>query len=201
MPKIIGGSLSEHREQTRQRLFAALTTLMASRGFDGITLADIAQEAGVGRTAVYNHFADKEQLLLAFIHESTEAYVAGLESALAGEDDPVEQLRTYVSQHLHRKRAYYLAPGADLRTVLSRDSAMRLRDHARMVEGVLRRILHAGIAVGAFPDQPVETTVSLVNACLANRGVPEAEGPEREAAIDATQAFVMRAVGAAHVLA
>ncbi len=29
MPKIIGGSLHEHREQTRQKLFAALSALMA----------------------------------------------------------------------------------------------------------------------------------------------------------------------------
>ncbi|MBN9374306.1 MAG: TetR family transcriptional regulator, partial [Cellulomonas sp.] len=58
MPKIIGGSLREHREQTRRRLFDALSALMADHGFDTITLADIATTAGVGRTAVYNHFED-----------------------------------------------------------------------------------------------------------------------------------------------
>ena len=63
MPKIIGGSLAEHRQQTRLRLFAALSALMADRGFDAITLAEIAQRAGIGRTAVYNHFPDKESLL------------------------------------------------------------------------------------------------------------------------------------------
>lgn len=200
MPKIIGGSLAEHREQVRQRLFGALASLMAARGFDGITLADIAQEAGVGRTAVYNHFPDKESLLLAFIYESTEAYVAGLEATLAGEDDPVVRLRTYISQHLRRKRAYYLAPGADLRTVLSRESAAQLRAHAGLVEDVLRGILRSGVREGAFPDQPLDTTVALVNACLANRGIPEAEGPEREAAIEATERFVLRALGAVDAL-
>ncbi|HEY5555152.1 MAG TPA: helix-turn-helix domain-containing protein, partial [Cellulomonas sp.] len=67
MPKIIGGSLHEHREQTRRRLFAALSALMADRGFDVITLADVAAAADIGRTAVYNHFPDKESLLVAFI--------------------------------------------------------------------------------------------------------------------------------------
>ena len=67
MPKIIGGSLHEHREQTRQRLFTALSTLMSERGFDAISFADIAAAAGVGRTAVYNHFSDKEALLMGFI--------------------------------------------------------------------------------------------------------------------------------------
>ena len=196
MPKIIGGSLSEHRERTRARLFEALTTLMAERGFDAITLADIAQEAGVGRTALYNHFPDKESLLLAFIYETTEAYVVALERTLEGVSDPVEQLRTYVRQHVDRKKTYYPAPGVDLRSVMSRESAQQLRQHASLVEDVLRRILVAGIDAGVFAEQPVTMTVPLVNASLGSRGVPEEEGPEREAAIEAIEAFVLRAVGA-----
>ena len=196
MPKIIGGSLTEHREQTRRKLFAALTSLMSEQGFDAITLADIAGAAGIGRTAVYNHFHDKESLLLAFITDETEQYVATLERSLEGVDDPVEQLRTYVRQQAQLKRVFHLAPGPDLRTVLSRGTQAQLREHVVLVETVLRRILARGIASGAFPEQPLDTTVPLVNACLSSRGLPD-EGPGRAAAIDATETFVLRAVGAA----
>ena len=195
MPKIIGGSLSEHREQTRRKLFAALTSLMNEQGFDAITLADIAAAAGIGRTAVYNHFHDKESLLLAFITYETEQYVATLERSLEGVDDPVEQLRTYVRQQAQLKRVFHLAPGPDLRTVLSRGTQAQLREHVVLVESILRRILAAGITQGAFPEQPVDTTVPLVNACLSSRGLPE-DGPARAAAVAATETFVLRAVGA-----
>lgn len=195
MPKIIGGSLTEHREQTRNKLFAALTALMSDRGFDAITLADIAAAAGIGRTAVYNHFPDKESLLIAFITHETEQYVATLERALAGVQDPVEQLRTYVRQQTQLKRVFHLAPGPDLRSVLSRGTRERLREHADIVENILRRILRAGIESGALPRQPVDTIVPLVNACLSSRGVSD-DGPGREAAIAATETFVLRAVGA-----
>lgn len=195
MPKIIGGSLTEHREQTRNKLFAALTSLMADRGFDAVTLADIAAAAGVGRTAVYNHFPDKEALLIAFITHETEQYVATLERALADVEDPVEQLRTYVRQQARLKRVFHLAPGPDLRSVLSRGTQAQLRAHAVVVEDILRRILAAGIASGAFPEQPIDTVVPLVHACLSSRGVPD-EGPGRDAAVAATEAFVLRAVGA-----
>ncbi len=195
MPKIIGGSLTEHREQTRNKLFAALTSLMADQGFDAITLADIAAAAGIGRTAVYNHFPDKESLLIAFITHETEQYVATLERALSDVRDPVDQLRTYVRQQTQLKRVFHLAPGPDLRSVLSRGTRARLRAHAELVEEVLRRILLAGIEAGAFPQQPLETTVPLINACLSSRGVPD-EGPGRDAAIEATETFVLRAVGA-----
>ena len=195
MPKIIGGSLSEHREQTRQKLFAALTALMSERGFDAITLADVAAAAGIGRTAVYNHVPDKESLLLAFIEHETEQYVATLERALAGTSDPVEQLCTYVRQQSRLKRVFHLAPGPDLRSVLSPAMRAGLREHAEQVEDILRGILLAGIESGAFPPQPLETTVPLIHACLTSRGVPD-EGPGREAAIAATETFVLRAVGA-----
>jgi AcrR family transcriptional regulator len=195
MPKIIGGSLHEHRAQTRQKLFAALSSLMADRGFDAITLADIASAAGIGRTAVYNHFPDKESLLVGFITHETEQYVATLERTLQDVEDPVEQLRTYVRAQAQLKRVYHLAPGPDLRSVLSRATQQRVREHVNLVEQILRRILGQGIESGAFPPQDVDTTVPLVNACLSSRGVPD-DGPEREQAVEATVTFVLRAVGA-----
>lgn len=198
MPKIIGGSLREHRAQTRQKLFAALSTLMADRGFDTITLAEIATAAGVGRTAVYNHFPDKEAVLLGFITHETEQYVRTLERALADVDDPVEQLQAYVRQQARLTRVFHVAPGPDLRTILSRPAQQRIREHAVLVESILRRIIDAGIARGEFPPQDTDVTVKLVNACLSGRNIPD-DPEEREAAVAATEAFVLRAVGAAPV--
>jgi AcrR family transcriptional regulator len=197
VPKIIGGSLSEHREQTRNKLFASLAALMSERGFDSITLAEIAAAAGVGRTAIYNHVPDKETLLLEFITHETEQWVASLERALDGVADPVQQLRTYIRQQAQLKRVFHLAPGPDLRTLLSPDMQRRLREHAVPVELILRRILAAGMESGAFAAQPMDTTVPLVHACLSSRSVPD-DGPGRDAAIAATEAFVLRAVGATH---
>jgi len=200
MPKIIGGSLHEHRAQTRQKLFAALSTLMTDRGFDTITLAEIAAAAGVGRTAVYNHFPDKEAMLLGFITHETEQYVHTLERALADVDDPVEKLRTYVRQQARLTRVFHLAPGPDLRTILSKPAQYRLREHAVLVETILRRILEEGVEAGELPPQDVEVTVGLVNACLSGRLIPESS-PERERCIEATESFVLRAVGAQQVAA
>lgn len=200
MPRIIGSSLAEHRAQTRRRLFDALSGLMAEQGFDAVSLADIAAAAGVGRTAVYNHFPDKEAVLLAFIEDETARYVAGLEEALAGVEDPEEQLRIYIRQQVRLERDYRLAPGPDLRSVVSRETLGRLRDHAVQVECILRRILTTGISAGRFAEQDLDTVVPLVNACLRGRGGPH-DGAAGEAAVAATESFVLRAVGAVEVAA
>ncbi|MFH5821633.1 TetR/AcrR family transcriptional regulator [Georgenia sp. AZ-5] len=195
MPKIIGSSLAEHRERTRSALFAALSHLMRERGFDAISLADIAAEAGIGRTAVYNHFPDKESLLLAFIEHETAAYVRALEESLVSVEDPVQQLRVYVREQLKLERSYHFAPGPDLREVVSHDAAAHLREHVGAVEGVLRGILSRAIEQGDIPDQNLDAVVQLVHACLSGRRLPRAEA-ERERFLDATELFVLRAVGA-----
>lgn len=167
MPKIIGASLVEHREETRRRLFAALGTLMEERGFDSISLADVAQAAGIGRTSVYNHVPDKESLLVEFVTYETERYLAGLEQALDGATDPVEQLRIYIRHNLRVRRSFHMPQG--LRGAVSPATQVQLGEHAKPVEAVLRRILGAGMTVGAFANQPLDVTVPLVGACLAAR--------------------------------
>ncbi len=192
VPRIIGGSLTEHREETRRRLFAALARLMEDRGFDAVTLADVAAEAGIGRTAVYNHVPDKETLLIEYIQHETAGWLAELATALDGLADPVEQLRTYVRHQLHMRSSFHMPAG--LRAAVSPDTQARLREHAAPVEATLRRILADGIASGAFVAQPVDVAVGLVNACVTSRAAVGRPG-DREAP-GATEAFVLRAVGA-----
>ena len=66
MPKIIGGSLEEHRERTREKIFAALAELLETQSFESVTFSKIAAAAEVGRTAMYNHFPDRETLLVEY---------------------------------------------------------------------------------------------------------------------------------------
>jgi len=196
MPKIIGSTLAEHREQVRTRLFVALARLMDGTGFDTLTMSDIAAEAGVGRTSVYNHFADKESLLIGYIEHETAAFLADLREALDEVDDPEERLRVYIRQQIQLKTTYHLAPGPDLRSVVSRETLMRLREHVREVEQLLREILRDGIRAGRLPEQDVDAVVPLVHACLTGREVPR-EPAARDRAVIATEDFVLRAVGAA----
>lgn len=50
---------------TPERLLSAAAEAFAEHGFGGATLADIAARAGVTTGAIYNHFAGKEDLLVA----------------------------------------------------------------------------------------------------------------------------------------
>jgi AcrR family transcriptional regulator len=52
-------------QDQRQRLIAAMTHFAAERGYAATTVADIIKHAGVSRKAFYEHFEDRNDLLLA----------------------------------------------------------------------------------------------------------------------------------------
>jgi len=50
-------------ERTKQNIIAAAGELFAERGFDDVTMREIAKRAGCSHTTIYLYFTDKEALL------------------------------------------------------------------------------------------------------------------------------------------
>lgn len=196
MPKIMGNSLAEHRERTRSALFGALAELMSQRSFDRITLSDVAAHAGVGRTAVYNHFADKEDLLLAFMEDEVERYAAELTRALEGTEDPIDRLRVYVREQALIKRQFHFPTTGPLSSSVSRGTAGRLRAHGGLMAQMLAQILTDAMRAGEIPQQDLNQVIPLVHACVMGGRPTPTDAAAREEYLTALDLFVLRAVGA-----
>ncbi|PZG31807.1 TetR/AcrR family transcriptional regulator, partial [Spongiactinospora gelatinilytica] len=82
MPRISAATIGEHRAQTRDRILAAVSRLTRSQGIDEISMTDVAAEAGITRTALYNYFPDKAALLLAFTERVTGYFIESYEREL-----------------------------------------------------------------------------------------------------------------------
>ena len=52
------------KQQTRERISGVATELFLDRGFDAVTVAEVAAAAEVSKVTVFAHFARKEDLLL-----------------------------------------------------------------------------------------------------------------------------------------
>ncbi|MDO4900157.1 TetR/AcrR family transcriptional regulator [Actinomyces sp.] len=196
MPKIMGSSLAEHRERTRRALFDSLSELLSQRPFDKITLSDVAARAGVGRTAVYNHFTDKEDLLLAFMEHETGRYARELTRILANVADPIDRLRIYVRQQALVKRHYHFPATGPLANSVSRDTAGRLHAHAGHMTAMLTRILTDAMDAGVIARQDPALLIPLIHACVLGGRPTPTEPRARTAYLDALDMFVLRAVGA-----
>ncbi len=95
---------SARKAETRARLLEAAALLYARKGFAGATLDEVACEAGFTKGAVYAHFGNKENLLLALLEEHLAGQVAEQlelfdrdritwERPLAGSDHWMERLQ------------------------------------------------------------------------------------------------------------
>ncbi|HEY2061817.1 TetR/AcrR family transcriptional regulator [Amycolatopsis sp. NBC_01480] len=199
MPKVLGGSIEAHRREVRARVFDVLRAQLYERGFDAITLSGIAAEAGLGRTALYNHFPDKESLLVAFVEDEAARYVTRLREAVEAEADPVRQLATFVRLQLRVLAEYHLPPGGALESALAPSAYRRISAHADPITGQLRAVLLAGVDAGCWPAQDVDVVIPMVTAALGSRQVIDVPADQLDAAIEAAVGFVLRALGTSEV--
>jgi AcrR family transcriptional regulator len=73
------------RPSRRADIFGAALHLFRKRGFHATSVNDIGVAAGVAGTAIYSHFATKQEVLEEAIREGAGRIAAGLKQALADE--------------------------------------------------------------------------------------------------------------------
>src|SRR5690348_9854789 len=80
------------RSETRDKILDAARELFVTEGYDGVSMRKVAEKIEYSPTAIYVHFANKEELFLelchADYHRLAESFVK-----LAQIADPVEKLR------------------------------------------------------------------------------------------------------------
>jgi AcrR family transcriptional regulator len=85
------GRPREHDEATRERLLEAAERLCATKGFEGVTVRAVAEEAGTSTRAVYALFASKQGLEQA-LHEAMFRRLRDLLRASQRTEDPRRDL-------------------------------------------------------------------------------------------------------------
>src|SRR5580693_3546830 len=78
--------------QTRARIREVANRLFIERGFDAVTVAEVAREAGVSTVTVFNHFTTKEDLFLDRVDDAVELLRSAVRERKPGVD-VIESLR------------------------------------------------------------------------------------------------------------
>ncbi len=89
------GVREQRRLETRDRIVDAAVALFAERGFDAVSVVEIAQRAGVVEKTVFNHFPVKEGLVLSTDPPMRAALLHAVASRPAGES-PAAAAGTFV---------------------------------------------------------------------------------------------------------
>jgi AcrR family transcriptional regulator len=153
------------RLATRQRISDIASRLFVERGFDQVTVDEIAEAADVARMTVFNHFSRKEDMFFDLDEEGREDLLAALEKRSA-ETSPVEALRLFAHWAVAEKRPYIrFFEGESERFMETIRASEALKARARMIRDELTNVLTIALAKAAGRHQ-ADSTAHLVASLL-----------------------------------
>ena len=181
----------------RRQICRALLSVMAKKGFDGATVADIANFAGLTPGLVHYHFANKLEILTALIDQLATRHHQRLTDALASAGpDPRRQLGTFVDTHLSLDAAE-----PDAVAVWTALTAEALRSHEvrhsfqtalSVARAPLTTIIQRGADEGYFTPNDVAAAtacvLAIIQGYLALASTTEGLIPTGSAATEARRA-------------
>jgi AcrR family transcriptional regulator len=145
---------SRKRQATRQSISDAATRLFWERGFDHVTVDEIAAAADVGRMTVFNHFPRKEDLFFDRDEEGREILRAALRQREPGVA-PIEALRQLAYRLADQSPYIQFSPESQafLATI---EGSETLKARARAIRNEIAQVVTVALAegVGRTPDDP-----------------------------------------------
>jgi AcrR family transcriptional regulator len=138
-------------DMQRQRLYEASARTFARLGYADASAEAIAREAGMSKATFYEHFANKEECIIALFDRAAEVVLAAM-AAAAGRagSDPVARLKAGTNAFLHE-----------------------VATHPEASQTLLVEIIGAGPAAARRRDQIMQIFADVMvaeNAAAARRG-------------------------------
>jgi AcrR family transcriptional regulator len=151
------------REQRRQTLLDAARRVLMARGYGELTMARVAEDAGVSKTLVYDHFAHRRELYLAVLAEERVRLVQRLAPALS-HGDRATRVRSGVEAFLALVEEYGDGYPRLFRNPIAHDPELA-SELQRMRDGVAEMV--AGIIAGER-GVPIDTVLLPAHAIVGS---------------------------------
>jgi AcrR family transcriptional regulator len=102
-------------DDRKDAIVEAAATLFATRGFNGASVADIAQRGRISKSLVYHYYQSKEDILYDVMISHVRALDVAAREAIAGDARPERKLRELA----HRFMALYVGAAARHKVLLN----------------------------------------------------------------------------------
>ena len=109
MPRIETETLAQHRDWRRNQLIEAAASIALESGGAAVTVAAVAQRAGLSRTSVYEYFGSSADLIADLVLEELNNFAGYLRNAVADTQEPIESISAWIQSALT-----YIADGRHL---------------------------------------------------------------------------------------
>ena len=135
----------EKKTETRGRLLEATRRVVARHGYDGASVDEIAEEAGLTSGAVYSNFKGKEELFSELVRTELDAQISALKGALSQHVPVAERARAsaelWMSFIEREPEVLMLTAEAWARAVRDPELRPEFAEHFREVRASLTRLI------------------------------------------------------------
>ena len=169
MPKLWNATIEAHRREVRDAILDTTAMLVAEHGLRSVTMAEIAERAGIGRATLYRYFSDVESILLAWHERQVAAHLQQLTEVETQGGDAAGRLEALLEAYAlisHQSRRHH---DTEVAAMLHRsEQVARAREQVRHL---IRDSLTAAIPAGVVrTDVPPDELASYVLHALAGAG-------------------------------
>jgi AcrR family transcriptional regulator len=163
--KILASSKGSKRARTKAKLMDAAAAVIAEKGFDRASLADIAVRAGMTRGAIYGNFRNKEELFLALVAKSWHPIVPKVDPSMSLKQQ-MRMLGQTVAEEARARRRLATAAIAFQLYVLTHEE---MQSHLRRQNAKIYRKMAASLRK-MIPEKnlpmPAERFVRVLDALI-----------------------------------
>jgi len=150
---------TERKGDLRERaILDTCETLLADKGYDPMTVADIAQGAGITRGALYFYFGSKQEVVAALVARTVE-HLWERSRVAAAADEP----RAAIAEAIRRTVELWNEHGLVMRTAI--DLSLTVPE------------------IGELWNRTADLFIAAITAVLERAGVPAGDEPEQASAM------------------
>jgi AcrR family transcriptional regulator len=165
-------------QRKKEEIQAAATRVFAAKGFSAATTKDIANEADIGESTLYNYFDSKREIMLAILDDYKQLFDADFQeaTALASREAFVELVDRTID--LFTSRVFFIrtliAEAWIDNDILQNYGSVRLRQ----ISGILRDFFSKEIKSGLFRPIDPQLASRLAMGMFFSLVIPVVRGVE-----------------------
>jgi AcrR family transcriptional regulator len=157
------------RKSRRGEILQCFTEMVSERGYDAVSVRDVAEALGISKGTILHHFRSKEALLEQLNADYMRRRLAEAADFLAEFEDPVDQLQLIVYQLMLSQqddRAATVAFSREIVRSASEEMMAEVRSMRDQYSALVIDVIRRGVASGAFDEvDPQLTALQVFGMC------------------------------------
>jgi AcrR family transcriptional regulator len=183
VPRLWSETIEAHRREVRDAIVEKTLALVGEQGVRSVTMSQIADETGIGRTTLYKYFPDVEAILVAWHERRITEHLGRLARLGKEAGDAGERIEAVLEAYAlisHESRGHH---DTELVAFLHRDEQVARAQ--QQVREMIRDLLAEGAVRGEVRDDvtPDELARYCLHALTAANSLPSKAAVRRLVAV------------------